>query len=135
MNNLSVTEDTTSEKGDKIPGGISHFTPSPSPGDSDQDQGCPNMSQVERESRFRVDFPLKFGGLTNPLPHPPNQQGEGGISAPTPALQASLLLLCRPPVSHISPRHETPNEIIKSSSVCGAQLKVTAVCEFTFKNN
>lgn len=31
-------------EGGKIPGGISHFTPSPSLDDSDQDQGGPNMS-------------------------------------------------------------------------------------------
>lgn len=85
--------------------------------------------------RGRTDSPLKPGALTDLLPHPPKQQGEGSISPPTPALQASLLLLCRPPVPHISPRHETPNEIMKSSGVCGAQLKVTAACEFTFKNN
>lgn len=117
-------------EGGKTPGGISHFNPLPKPR-----WLWPRPRWSQYVWRGRTDSPLKPGALTDPLPHPPKQQGEGSISPPTPALQASLLLLCRPPVPHISPRHETPNEIMKSSGVCGAQLKVTAACEFTFKNN
>lgn len=83
VNYLLVTEDTASEKGARYQVAISHFIPSPSPGESDRDQSGPSISQVERESRFRVAFPLKFGALTEP--HPPNQ-GEGSISLPHPSI-------------------------------------------------
>lgn len=127
VNNLLLTEDTTSEKGARYQVDQT-FHPLPKPS-----WLWPRPRWSQYVWRGRVDSPLKFEALTDP--HPPNQQGEWSFSPPTPALQASLLLLCRPPVSHISPRHETSNEIIKSSGVCGAQLKVTAACEFTFKNN
>lgn len=129
VNHLLVTEDTISEKGARYQWDQS-FHPLPKPR-----WLWPRPRWSQYVWRGRTDSPLKPGALTDLLPHPPKQQGEGSISPPTPTLQASLLLLCRPPVPHISPRHETPNEIMKSSGVCGAQLKVTAACEFTFKNN
>lgn len=85
---------------------------------------------LERESRFPSEV---WGSHWSPSPKPAGWRKHLSPH-PNPA-GISLLLLCSPPVPHISPRHETSNEIIKSSSVCGAQLKVTAACEFTFKNN
>lgn len=133
---LLVTEDASSEKGGKMPGGISHFTHTPPRAQVTLTKAKVAPAGLRwwglnlgRESR---SLPPNSGALTDLPSLPPKPAGWRKHLSPPPALQASLLLLFTPPVPHIRPPHETPNEIMKSSSVHAAQLKVTAACEFTF---